>query len=116
MDNIFIKIIYILLFLISLALVIWQTARSLNPPMDKRERIKRSLLIAIGTATCMYSGMILIYVFGVNSSLDEWSRTSYLGLICLITPFFFASFIGSYINFGVLTMLENKKNKMFKKE
>ncbi len=116
MDNIFVKILIIFIFLISLTLAIWQNARSLNPPMDKRERIKRSLLIAIGTATCMYSGMMLIFIFIGNAFIDEWSSTIYIVLICLITPFFFASFIGSYINFGVLTMLENKKNKMFKKE
>jgi hypothetical protein len=116
MNSLITKVIYIILLLISLALVSWQTVRPLNPPMRKIEKFKRSLFIAIGAATGVYSGIILIYLFEGNNTMDEWSRTSYLGLICLIIPFFFAAFIGSYLNFGVLTMLENQKIKILRKK
>jgi hypothetical protein len=116
MNNSISIVIYIIVLLISLALALWQTTRSLLPPMSKIERLKRSLLIAIGTATGVYSGFILIFTFQGNNIFDKWSGTSYLGLICCITPFFFASFIGSYINFGVLTMLENQKSKILRKK
>jgi hypothetical protein len=116
MNSLITEVIYIFILLVSLALVIWQTARSLNPPMRKIDKIKRSLLIAIGTATSLYSGLILFFVFGENNTTDNWSGTNYLGLVCCITPYFFAAFIGSYFNFGVLTMLENQKSKILRKK
>lgn len=105
----------VMLLIISLFITIRQM-RSWKPPLQSKEKWKRSTITGIGVICFTFAILTIIDLSTSTRAIMNWTLESTILSVCFILPFGFFAIIGSYIGYGFLDSLKLQGSRLTKSE
>jgi hypothetical protein len=88
---------FLLLFILGVFFAIWQQ-RSWKPPLTRRDKLRRSIIVGFGAYLAGLSFMFLLDIISTSGHMNI-SNSEVLTFHCIALPVFVVASIGSYIGF-----------------